>query len=286
MALKDQPADQPGRVVVTDAQQRAAVALVQRRAEQLAGLAHMLRRSAEMKPMQPRASLGPIMSAALAAPTSGTAGYRMLNKGVDRGEIWLYGTIGSDWYGEGVTAKQFADDLRKLGAVKTIDVRINSDGGLVTDAQAIYSLLVEHKAEIAVHIDGIAASAASFVAMAGKTIAIAEGGFVMIHNARMGAYGEAADMERAAAILRTVNETIIAKYVARTGAAAADIKKWMDAETWFTGPEAVAAGFADTIVENLKVAASVGRPERFRHVPAALLPRRAAAVARIASLAR
>lgn len=213
------------------------------------------------------------------------SGYRMINRGNDRGEIYLYGIIGSDgWFGDGVTAKTFADDLKKLGAVKTIDLRINSDGGVVTDARAIYTLLVEHPAEVITHIDGIAASAASFVAMAGKQILIAEGGFVMIHNARMGAWGEADDMRRAADVLETVNETIRNTYQKRTGAKSADIKAWMDVETWWTGPQAVEHGFADKIVEDMKVAACLHKPDRFVNLPQALRPNRAAAVAAIGKM--
>src|SRR6185369_13034984 len=90
------------------------------------------------------------------------SGYRMLAKGKDNAEIYLYGVIGGDWFGEGVTAKQFADDLKKLGNVKTIDLRINSEGGSVFDGKAMYSLLNEHPAKVVTHIDGLAASAASF----------------------------------------------------------------------------------------------------------------------------
>src|SRR4051812_48224201 len=101
-------------------------------------------------------------------------GYRMVNKGNSAGEIYLYGIIGvskDNFFGiDGISAKDFADDLKSLGDVKTIDLRINSDGGVVDDARAIYNLLVSHSATINVHIDGIAASAASFVAMTGKTI--------------------------------------------------------------------------------------------------------------------
>ncbi len=210
--------------------------------------------------------------------------YRMLNKGSDRGEIWLYGIIGMDWFGDGVTAKQFAEDLKKLGKVQTIDLRINSDGGVVTDARAMYNLLVEHPAKVISHIDGIAASAASFVAMAGAEIEIAEGGFVMIHNARGVTVGEAEDHERTAAVLRQVNQTIVDTYVARTKQDQKKIKQWMADETWFTGKEAVQNGFADRIVENMKVAASISDPLKFKHLPTALLPKRAAAVARLAAL--
>lgn len=207
--------------------------------------------------------------------------YRMVNKANDRGEIWLYGIIGSDFFGDGVTAKQFATDLKKLGAVSTIDLRINSDGGVVTDARAMYNLLVEHKAKVITHIDGIAASAASFVAMAGAEIEIAEGGFVMIHNARGVTIGEAEDHERMATVLRQVNQTIVDTYVARTKQDDKKIKKWMADETWFDGKEAVANGFADRIVENMKVAASISHADMFKNIPSVLRPNRAAAVAAI-----
>lgn len=214
------------------------------------------------------------------------AGYRMQARG-SRGEIFLYGIIGVDpmFWGEGVTATQFAKDLKALGKVDTIDLRINSDGGIVTDARAIYSLLNEHPAKIVTHIDGIAASAASIVAMVGAEILIAEGGFVMIHNARMGVWGEAADLERGATVLRTVNETVIETYAARTGNSAKKIADWMDAETWFTGTEAVKNGFADRVVENMKVAACLTQGERFKNLPAALRPNRLRAAAAIAAMA-
>lgn len=212
--------------------------------------------------------------------TQKPSGYKMVNRGSDRGEIYLYGIIGMDgWFGDGVTAKMFADDLKKLGNVKNIDLRINSDGGVVTDARAMYTLLVEHPANVTTHIDGIAASAASFVAMAGKEIFIAEGGFMMIHNARMMAFGEADDMRRAADVLENVNETIRNTYQKRTGAKPEDIKKWMDAETWWNGKETVEHGFAEKVVEDMKIAACLHDPSRFKNLPAALRPNRAAAVA-------
>lgn len=208
--------------------------------------------------------------------------YKMVNKGNDRGEIWVYGVIGMDWFGDGVTAKQFAKDLKALGNVKDIDLRINSDGGVVTEARAMYNLLVEHEAKITTHIDGIAASAASFLAMAGDDILIAEGGFVMIHNARGVTFGEAEDHRRMADVLDQVNKTIADTYAARTKQTAQQLKKWMDAETWFDGKEAVEKGFADKVVENkLKVAASLAHFDMFKNMPAALRPNRAAALAAI-----
>lgn len=223
--------------------------------------------------------MGPVTPMKPRAPKA--SGYKMLNKGNDRGEIYLYGIIGVDWFGDGVSAKQFASDLKALGAVKTIDLRINSDGGVVTDARAMHTLLMEHPADVITHIDGIAASAASFLAMAGKEILIAEGGFMMIHNARMMAYGEADDMRHAATVLDTVNETIRNTYQKRSGAKLEDIKAWMDAETWWNGKEAVERGFADKVVEDMKVAASLHDPSRFKNLPSCLRPNRAAALAAI-----
>jgi len=219
-------------------------------------------------------------------PAKAASGYRMRAKNKNEGEIYLYGLIGRDFWGDGISAKQFADDLKALGNVSRIDLRINSDGGFVDDARAMYNLLRDHKATIAVHIDGIAASAASFIAMAGNTIEIAEGGFVMIHNARMGVVGEARDLRQAADILDMVNGTIRDTYVARTRQSAEQVTAWMDAETWFTGTEAVKHGFADKIVENLAAAAAISDPSRFKNLPTALRPNRAKAAGALAAIAR
>lgn len=217
-------------------------------------------------------------------PHRATGEYRVINKDAERGEIWLYGVIGSDFFGDGVTAKQFAADLKKLGGVGQIDLRINSDGGVVTDARAMYNLLIEHQAKVHVHIDGIAASAASFIAMAGDTISIAEGGFVMIHNARSVTIGDAEDHRRMVTVLEQVNQTIVDTYVARTQQDEKKIRKWMNEETWFTGKEALANGFADKIVENMKVAASLAHSEMFKNLPAALRPNRMRADAAISAM--
>lgn len=210
-------------------------------------------------------------------------GYSMTNR-AGRGEVYLYGPIGMSWFGEGVTAKQFAKDLRDLGAVSTIDLRINSEGGSVPEAEAIYTHLIEHKAKVTAHVDGMAASAASFIAMAGDEILISESGFIMIHDARMIEWGTADDHRRAADLLDRTTDKIVQKYAVRTKNDATKIRDWMKDETWFIGEEAVKNGFADKVVENLKVAASVTRPDLFKNLPKSLLPRRAAAVAALAAL--
>lgn len=215
---------------------------------------------------------------------------RIVARGKARAEVYVYGVIGGDWFGEGATAANFAKDLKAVGDVSEIDLHIDSEGGSVQDAQAMYTLLMQHPAKITTVIDGWACSAASFLAMAGSKIEIGEGGMFMIHNARMMAYGEAEDLERGAALLRVTNETIRKKYVDRTGLDEGKVKDWMDAETWFTGKEAVDAGFADAVIANQKVAAVAARTDRdlqfFTNVPEACRPRRALAIAKLAALAR
>ncbi|MBX3579903.1 MAG: Clp protease ClpP [Rhizobiaceae bacterium] len=212
--------------------------------------------------------------------------YEMKKTASDRGEILLYGLIGQDWFGDGNTSKGFANDLKALGDVKTIDLRIDSEGGDVFTGKAIYSLLNEHKAEVIVHVDGLAASAASFIAMVGNTIEMAEGAFMMIHDCWSFAIGNAAEMRKTADLLDKVNDTIIEVYVARTGSKDADIRQWMADETWMTAKECVKRGFADKVNENLKVAAAIRDPSLFKNLPAALRPNRNRAAAAIAALRR
>lgn len=203
------------------------------------------------------------------------------NRGNKSAEMSIYGPIGNDWYGDGVSAASFSKALKALGTVNTIDLRINSEGGVVTDARAMYNLLVQHDATVNVHIDGIAASAASFLAMAGDTITIAEGGFFMIHNARAVAAGEAGDFRKMADVLDLVNDTIRDTYIARTGIEANKVKSWMDKETWFSGVQAVEHGFCDEISENYqRVAACVTDiPPWFNGMPELIRPNRAKVLA-------
>jgi ATP-dependent Clp protease protease subunit len=193
--------------------------------------------------------------------------------GTKKAEIVIYGAIGFSWYDEGVSAAKFQKDLKAAGAVDEIVIRLNSEGGSVVDARAMYNLLVQHKARKVVEIDGIAASAASFLAMAGNEVNIAEGGFFMIHNARTSIFGaEAKDMRKTADLLDTVNQTIIDTYVARTGADQKKVAAWMDAETWFTGKEAVSNGFATKVTANQMVTACANL-ERTPWINAARLPK-------------
>lgn len=199
--------------------------------------------------------------------------FRMQAKG-DRGEIYLYGDVGGGgWFTEGVTAKQFADELKALGGVKTIDLRINSAGGDVFDGWSITNLLNQHPARIVVHVDGLAASIASVIAMAGDEIRMGEGSYMMIHNAWGVAVGDAGECRRYADLLDGVSSQIADTYAKRCKKPVAEVRKVMDAETWFTASDAKSFGLADVVDEPLKIAASLRDASRFRRPPSALLPK-------------
>lgn len=162
----------------------------------------------------------------------------------NRAEILIHEPIGENWYGDGLTSKRFADDLKALGDVSEIVVRINSPGGAVFDGIAIYNALRAHKATVEVLVEGLAASAASAIAMAGDTIRMGVGAQMMIHNPWTFALGDADDMRATADMLDQIAEGLVEIYQARTGLPKDEIRELLNAETWFTGPEAVEKGFA------------------------------------------
>lgn len=177
--------------------------------------------------------------------------FEVVNKAdEDAAEIFIYDAIvGSDieaeWWG-GVSANAFVKALRGITA-STIHLRINSPGGDVFGARAIETALREHKAHVVVHIDGLAASAATFIAMAGDEIVIADGAMFMIHKAWTYAYGNADDLTKTAELLDKIDATLVDTYAKRTGQGDSRIAEWMAAETWFTADEAVQHGFADRV---------------------------------------
>lgn len=198
------------------------------------------------------------------------AGFAIRARANKTAEILIYEDVGAGWFG-GVSAKQFADDLKELGDVTQIDVRINSYGGDVFDGLAMYNQLVQHKARITTHVDGVAASIASVIAMAGDEIHIAESGWLMIHDAWGMAIGNAADLRRQADLMDSVSEQLAGVYVARSGQPAEQVRAWMAEETWFNAGEAIDNKFATAMSENLRVAAHAAFDRsRFRNAPAAL----------------
>lgn len=186
-------------------------------------------------------------------------------------EILIYEDVGAGWDG-GVTAKRFTEELKGLGAINNIDLRISSLGGDVQEGLAIYRQLVDHPAKVVAHVDGWAASIAAVIAMAGEEIRIAESGAIMIHNAAAIAFGGSDEMRTVADRLDATTAAIADIFVKRTGNSMQKVRDWMDAETWFYGEEAIEAGFATALAPNLGIAAKYD-PSRhvFRNAPAALV---------------
>lgn len=163
----------------------------------------------------------------------------------DMAEVFVYGDIGG--WGDGIGADEFARELKAL-KVTDITARINSGGGSVFEGQAIYNSLVNHPAKVNVVIDGIAASIASVIAMAGDTISITEGSHIMVHKPWSMAMGDANSMRKEAEVLDSLESGIIDIYAARTGKSRDKLEKWVSEETWFKGAAAVDAGFADNVI--------------------------------------
>ena len=199
-------------------------------------------------------------------------GYQIKAKS-NNAEILIYEEIGDGWLG-GISAKQFAEDVKKLTDVSNINVRINSEGGSVFDGHAIYNTLKNHKARITVDIDGLAASIASIIAMAGDEIRMAENGFMMIHDPWVVAAGTADELRSQADVMDKVQEKLVNTYVKRTGGTAEEISQWMADETWMNAEEALERGFVDSITEETRMAARVRNTKRYKHVPKTLIDER------------
>lgn len=178
--------------------------------------------------------------------TEDAAGVRALDRGDN--VITMFDIIGEDfWTGGGITAKKVAAQLRAIGD-RPVEVQINSPGGDMFEGIAIYNVLREHPQPITVKIMGMAASAASIIAMAGDTIEIGAASFIMIHNCWVLAVGNRHDMAEMAAWLAPFDSAMVDVYAARTGQDAPAVAKWMDAETFMSGSQAIERGFADALL--------------------------------------
>lgn len=195
----------------------------------------------------------------------------------DTTEVMIYGTIGGGgWFDEGgVTAVQMSNILRDITSAN-IHVRINSGGGDVFEGVAIHTLLARHPATVTTFIDGIAASAASFIAMAGDKVVSARNAMMMIHDGMTGTYGNPKTHRRAADLLDKVSDNIADMYAMRAGGTADEWRALMSVNeedgTWYTGTEAVEAGLVDELV------GEDGDEEVAARVRSALPGRRLAAV--------
>ena len=168
-------------------------------------------------------------------------------------EIFLYDAIVSteeeaEWWG-GVAPESFVKAVYGVAKDATINLRINSPGGSVFAARAMEQALREHKGRVVVHIDGLAASAATFIAMAGDEVVMAKGALFMIHKAWTGMWGNSADLRKEADLLDKIDGTLADTYAEKTGKDVAQVSEWMAAETWFTAAEALEQGFATSIAE-------------------------------------
>lgn len=162
--------------------------------------------------------------------------------------LFLNGTIAEEsWFDDDVTPQLFKEELNQGNG--NITVWINSPGGDCVAAAQIYNMLIDYKGDVTVKIDGIAASAASVIAMAGTKVLMSPVSMLMIHNPMTIAFGNAGEMEKAIAMLDEVKESIINAYEIKTGMSRAKLSHLMDAETWMDANKAVEFGFADDILK-------------------------------------
>lgn len=169
---------------------------------------------------------------------------------VDR-VLELNGTIAEEsWFDDDITPAMFKDEL--FSGSGPITIWINSPGGDCIAASQIYSMLMDYKDDVTVKIDGIAASAASVIAMAGTKVLMAPTALMMIHNPATAAFGDHEDMQKAIEMLSEVKESIINAYEIKTGLSRAKLSHLMDAETWMNAHKAMELGFSDGVLENEK----------------------------------
>lgn len=191
--------------------------------------------------------------------------YRIQNK-VGEVEVWIYDVIGFDfWSDEGVTAKDFAKELKGIKESRIV-VHLNSPGGDVFEGVAIASALREHPAEVTIKVEGLAASAASFIAMSGDQVVMSQGAMMMIHDAQGMTIGNAATHRETAELLDKLSDNIAGYYARRAGGSVKEWRSKMEAETWYDADEAVKAGLADE-VNGEPAPKNTFNLSRFRNVP-------------------
>ena len=165
--------------------------------------------------------------------------------------LYLEGAIAEEsWFDDDVTPAAFKAEL--LSGSGPITLRVNSPGGDCIAASRIYAMLMDYKGNVTVKIDGIAASAASVIAMAGTEVLMAPTALMMVHNPLTIAIGDSEEMQKAIAMLSEVKQSIINAYEIKTGLSRAKLSHLMDAETWLNAKKAIELGFADGILDNEK----------------------------------
>ncbi|MDD4688517.1 MAG: Clp protease ClpP [Eubacteriales bacterium] len=174
--------------------------------------------------------------------------------------LFLNGTIAEDsWFDDDVTPQLFKDEL--FSGNGDVTVWINSPGGDCVAAAQIYNMLMDYKGNITVKIDGIAASAASVIAMAGTKVLMSPVSMLMIHNPMTIAFGNSTEMQKAISMLDEVKESIINAYEIKTGLSRTKLSHLMDSETWMDANKAVELGFADDVIKRIDIAEDLEIPQ-------------------------
>lgn len=187
----------------------------------------------------------------------------------EKAEVYLYGTIGQDWWGEGNSAKEFAEKLSELSP-KPLDVRIDSGGGDVYEAFAIASAIQRYEGDTTAYVDGIAASAASYVAAVCDRVVMSDYAYLMIHNAWCVVCGNAKELENVIARLEQIDATICDLLTKRSAMSREQVSSCMEAETWFGAKEALENGLCQEVIETEERMAACIPQElatKFRNTP-------------------
>ena len=198
---------------------------------------------------------------------------KALNDG--KAEIFIYSDIGYDWWEDKSTAQLFAEELKNLGDISSIDLHINSNGGDVFDGQAIHSLIKNHKGFVTAYIDGLAASIATVIAMGADKVIMPKNAMMMIHNAWTGLYGNANDLRKMADDLDHINDTIVNTYLVKVKDKTdeATIRDLMDKESWLNAEECLSLGLCYEVSEPVKMAACLTKEQahKFKNAPKELI---------------
>ncbi|WP_238458131.1 head maturation protease, ClpP-related [Alkalihalobacterium alkalinitrilicum] len=197
---------------------------------------------------------------------------KMSANGSNVADIFIYGDIVRyQWDDTDTTASSFKEDLDNLGDVSTINLYINSPGGSVFEGVAIHNMLKRHKAKVNVHVDALAASIASVIAMAGDTIFMPKNSMLMIHNPWTFAVGNAKDLRKAADDLDRIGVSAVQSYLSKAGAKLDEekLQQMLDDETWLSADNAFEYGLCDVVQEANEMAASVNEElfAKYKNVP-------------------
>lgn len=201
-------------------------------------------------------------------------------------DLWVYDAIGAGFFEEGVTAKSVRDELAKMDKKEPVLVRINSPGGDVFDAVAIRTQLAQWPSGVNVQIDGLAASAASYIATVGNKVTMSQGGQIMVHDPWSFAIGNAEEMRKRAGLLDKIADSLVTAYAEKSGKSAEEIREVMKAETWFSLDEALSFGLANERAEEMAAAFTIPETFGFKNAPVEAEPPKHRNVNKIAAMQR